>query len=64
MKPPVQIDADVFREWLLMYFDAMRAWKANDALTQEIGVHFQPITIQNDPIQTGSPRVASQLTEP
>jgi hypothetical protein len=24
MKPPLQIDEDVFREWLLMYFDAMR----------------------------------------
>jgi predicted CopG family antitoxin len=23
MKPPLQIAADVFREWLLMYFDAM-----------------------------------------
>lgn len=24
MKPPLQIDQDIFREWLLMYFDAMR----------------------------------------
>ena len=24
MKPPLQIDKDVFRDWLLMYFDAMR----------------------------------------